>query len=385
MINIPQVVINQSGLVNVTHQRILAFKRATEEILLPVINRKTIVHFSNICQIPLSNGCFHIFVWSAAMGGSGPAKVPNKLFGLTTNNTHDWNCFKFTDTGIGITDGQSDYILAEIIGDNLYIHLPIFISDITKGVDIYRKILEQTVVELTLPDQERQQRDLQLAKDRQQRQLKFYVEACRQQYKMFIRKIEANLADQESTQVNLQKQLIAIIRNADDSRRQLLQIKQREQSDVAIFEAEYNKLVSLDGVESVRASEDMVIIDTGHIYITTKVPNGGQKKVTFDIGKFRIEIYLNGQDGGIKFFNTTRKGTGDDFNIQHPHINKNGIPCLGNIKEIIAQLIAEYQFAAIALLALEYLETVNFDDGAGSNIVKHWPIVENEPKEINNV
>jgi len=258
-------------------------------------------------------------------------------------------------------------------------------SEMTKATDIYCKILEQAVVELTLPKAERKRRNLELAKERKKRMLKFYVEACRQQYKMFIRKIEANLADQESTQVNLQKQLIAIIRNADDSRRQLLQIKQREQSDVAIFEAEYNKLVSLDGVESVRASEDMVIIDTGHIYITTKVPNGGQKKVTFDIGKFRIEIYLNGQDGGIKFFNTTRKGTGDDFNIQHPHINKNGIPCLGNIKEIIAQLIAEYQFAAIALLALEYLETVNFDDGAGSNIVKHWPIVENEPKEINNV
>ena len=389
LLAMPKVIIDHPGYPSIAHQRMSSFKKSTEEILLPVINRKILVHFlDNNPSNPAADGFFHIFVWSSAMGKSDRLKMPEKLFGLTTNKENCSICFKFSDTGIPVTDGESDFIPAELIGDNLYIHLPIFMSEMTKATDIYCKILEQAVVELTLPKAERKRRNLELAKERKKRMLKFYVEACRKRCDVTIKKIETDLTAQESAQADLQKQLVAIIRNIVDLKRQLAQMKQHDKSDAATFEAEYNKLVSLDGIESVTATEDMVVINTQNIYIATKIPgrifnefpDGSKKEIIFDIGKFRIEIYLDARNGGIRFFNTTRKGTGDNYNIHHPHVNVHGQPCLGNISEMIAQLIAEYQFAAIAMLALEYLETVNFDDSVGRGILKHWPIVESKPK-----
>jgi hypothetical protein len=126
-------------------------------------------------------------------------------------------------------------------------------------------------------------------------------------------------------------------------------------------------------VLDVQVSDGVIKVFTEHIYIT---PDGCPD--TFDIGKFRMEIYTSGANGGIRFFNLTRKGSitgGGGYGVHHPHVKGSGVACLGNISELVSQLIGEYEYSAVAQLGLQYIKSVNTNDSAGRTIFDNWPIV----------
>ena len=56
-----------------------------------------------------------------------------------------------------------------------------------------------------------------------------------------------------------------------------------------------------------------------------------------------------------------------------PHVFHNGRPCLGNMTEVIPELVANYEFAALAMVAIQFIESVNVNDSAGMHINK-WPV-----------
>ena len=62
-----------------------------------------------------------------------------------------------------------------------------------------------------------------------------------------------------------------------------------------------------------------------------------------------------------------------------PHVFKEGKACLGNAEQVLPDLIAKYQFSIIAMYAIQFIESVNVEDSAGSRITQ-WPVVE-KPKD----
>lgn len=92
-----------------------------------------------------------------------------------------------------------------------------------------------------------------------------------------------------------------------------------------------------------------------------------------EIGKFRIEIYTNGNRGGIRWFNLTRKVDALNGAQMHPHIWKDGSACLGNIEEMVPRLIGSNEYAYLIQVAIEFVESVNTADPAG-RFINNWPL-----------
>jgi hypothetical protein len=101
----------------------------------------------------------------------------------------------------------------------------------------------------------------------------------------------------------------------------------------------------------------------GIITHTLEAECGGRR---FRLGAFRVEIHF---DGDVRITNLTEpRGLYD-----HPHVRQ-ARPCLGNVREGVAKLIGEYEFAAAAQVLIDFLQTVNPQDWRLP--VFYWPRVE---------
>lgn len=119
--------------------------------------------------------------------------------------------------------------------------------------------------------------------------------------------------------------------------------------------------------------EDKYILDLPDVYAY----DGDNR---YYIGDFLVEIKYDTSD--VKFLNQNnrRNGywTGQD---NHPHVNGQGRACLGNVSATIAELSAQKQFFALALTALDFLESVNTEDPAGRKVA-NWDLVDEEGNVI---
>lgn len=207
------------------------------------------------------------------------------------------------------------------------------------------------------------------AEERRNASREAYIKECSRRFEKTLTGTQEKISQGHITINNMQKDLVKLIREVHGAERKLEQLSACKGTELERYAKEFESLAKVPGVEDVQVADGVIKVFTEHIYITPD----GYPNDTFDIGKFRIEIYTSGSNGGIKFFNLTRQGTGKDYNTNHPHVQTNGTPCLGNIKEQVASLIGEYEYSAVAQLGIQYLEEVNLEDSAGKNIFNCWP------------
>ena len=212
----------------------------------------------------------------------------------------------------------------------------------------------------------------QIFEERRRRSREQYVAECQKRFEKTVKGTREKVSTGHVAIDKLQAELIKTIRETRGAERKLEQIESARGGELEKYASEFNSLISVPGVEDVQVADGVVKVFTENIFITPITPDDS-KSETYDIGKFRMEIYTAGTNGCIKFFNLTQKGGGDNYNINHPHVNSQGNPCLGNIKELVAELIAGYEFSAVAQLGLQFLKSVNLDDSAGSGIFNAWP------------
>ena len=80
--------------------------------------------------------------------------------------------------------------------------------------------------------------------------------------------------------------------------------------------------------------------------------------VTYRMGSFEIHVPL--ATGRVTIH--PEEGCTHVEGFFHPHVNSDGIPCLGNIGGTLAQLIGERHFAQVLTLLLEFLRSYNPDN-----------------------
>lgn len=127
------------------------------------------------------------------------------------------------------------------------------------------------------------------------------------------------------------------------------------------FAKEFDALVAMPKVTRVMVNEQLIEVHTDTLYCTDP-----RSKVEHEIGKMRIVI--NYEKGSLLIFNKTRQ-----VGSHHaPHVFSGGSLCAGNIEGTLRELFKSYEYAAIAQVAIQFVESVNVNDGAGQNI-DHWP------------
>lgn len=119
----------------------------------------------------------------------------------------------------------------------------------------------------------------------------------------------------------------------------------------------------------------VVVDDVGTIKIYTDniTVFSNRSKRRHDIGHFRVEFRLRGDDGYSTYpywFNLDRNVDG----YQAPHVNNQGKACLGNTEDSFSELFNNGEVTLAAMLAIQFVNDVNEDDNWGRNIV-NWPEV----------
>jgi hypothetical protein len=137
--------------------------------------------------------------------------------------------------------------------------------------------------------------------------------------------------------------------------------------ELAKYGQEYDKLLVIPKVRDVQVAPGVVKVFTDTLYCVD--PRSGKRH---EIGAFRIEIYRDGQNGGVRWFNLTRRIDAYRDDMYAPHVFSDGKACLGNTQDIFPELIGNYEFAAAAMVAIQFVESVNVDDSAGK-YVNRWP------------
>ncbi len=124
------------------------------------------------------------------------------------------------------------------------------------------------------------------------------------------------------------------------------------------------RMENVKGIADIKITGETIIATTENIFIKTP-----DNKI-LDIGI--MQIFIKGNT--INFRNLTRKGTGKDYNIIHPHIDMYGNACWGNILPTITEMLAKFQFPELLFLTVKFLKSLNDEDIAGKTAHKYWPI-----------
>lgn len=199
-----------------------------------------------------------------------------------------------------------------------------------------------------------------------------YVMACSQRFDRTLTTTHQTIERGDKQVQELQAQLSRRIREVSGARRKLTQMQASRADEMEKYGREFDRLIGVPKVKDVRVAPGVIQVFTDILYCVDPRTNRRHR-----IGIFRIDIFENCVNGGVRWTNLTNRHS----NGHHaPHIDRHGVACFGNTAEIWPELIGNYEFAAAAMVAIQFVESVNTDDPWGMTI-SQWP-VEEEPEPV---
>ena len=343
-----------------------SFKKLAQEILTPIVKRNVVISVPHGNTIePIIDGKFRIWIWSSP-SGSRNQSTPKEMWGVRVDCAD--NSFAPSGEGVAITD-LNGWPVAELIGEtNLYIHHDICHFDRDRELEIFRHILEETVVALTMSPKEKAKIRKKLAEEKRIRARQAYVQECSARLQKSLTELEDKISNDNAEMMELQQSIVHTIRSVKESERQLEHLISFRGRTHELYGQEFDKLLTVKGVRDVNISNGTITVFTDILHCVD--PRTDKRH---EIGAFRIEIYTDGSNDGVHWYNLTRLVDGYKKEMHAPHVFPDGKACLGSAQEVFPELIANYEFAAVAMLAIQFVESVNTDDSAGEHINK-WPI-----------
>ncbi len=338
--------------------------KAVGEILSPVIQKPCRLDNKGraLTKTPYTDGDFHIIVFATPKFLGNALRLEGSLWGIPL----DWTGECYPPSGLGIAINSSEgFPIAELLENNLYIHYDIARRGTHREVDIFRKILEQVVAELTLTPEEKAEREQRIAAEQAARFRTAYIKECSKRHQKNIEETEKGITKGEAEVIDLENQIVRRIREVNGCKQKLQQLKSVGQVSEEVYGREYDKLLQVPKVLKVEVASDCI-----NVFTDTLNCRDPRTNILHEIGKFRIQISTTGSGELVRWFNLTRKIS--ERNAPHV-IYENGRACLGNTQTIFPQLIGNYEFAAAAMIAIAFIESVNVEDSAGKDI-HLWPV-----------
>ncbi len=125
-----------------------SFRMIVQEILETIVKDVMLHVPHNHNHEPIYDECFHIFIWSSPKGNN-TIDVPEKIWDVKVNCRDE----AFAPSGWGIEIRDNDYVVAELIDYNLYIHHDICHCGTEEELAIFRKILEKVIELIPSPEE----------------------------------------------------------------------------------------------------------------------------------------------------------------------------------------------------------------------------------------
>ncbi|MDP1690149.1 MAG: hypothetical protein Q8L52_03040 [bacterium] len=320
---------------------------------------------------PVTDGRVHIRIWSSAEELSADGYTQPTLFGAPLKWDDRKKIIKPSGNGgVLLTDDEGNQV-GKVMGDTIYIHYPLTDSYANlkwdgKGPEaLFRRILEEVVYQKTATEKQKAARARAIAEKYRARSREMYVVACNgRSDRMLIQ--SRKIIDKNPGKVReYQQAIVKLIHESQDAERALRQIEGSRAEAATAYAQEFDRLFEVPKIRNVQVNDSVVKVFTDTLYCVDP-----RTEKRHEIGAFLIEMNL---DGTIHWFNLSRKVDGYERGMHAPHIFANGTACLGNMAEVIPELVANYEFAALAMVCIQFVESVNVDD-AGGKYINKWPV-----------
>lgn len=325
------------------------------ELLLPVVGADIAVwHKNGAAARPVGDGKFHVMFHSGPTG-TPLAKAPAKLFGAALSATG--TSFYPSTMGLPLTDPDG-FLVGELLNRNLYIGHELMKFGTRADAATLIRLLQHirgeierfpTLTEAELEDSIAEQ----------------FTTECLRQCPPDAR--ESAKAD---------KHLAVALTRARKEYAGCLSATIARQKDWfrltmgpdAELGSEFDGVLAIPKVKGVEYHKDAwLLVKTDTIFCTDP-----RTKNVHEIGAFDIYIPVDG--ASIYWKNRTRLVKTPSGAMNAPHVNNEGLACLGSAKDEVHMLLRSRHYGAAIELAIAFVESVNVNDSWGQHINK-WPVV----------
>lgn len=324
------------------------------ELLLPVTGVDIVVwHKNGSAARPIGDGKFHVLIHSGPTGAP-LATAPAKLYGagLSVSGTS----FYPSTMGVPLTD-EEGFLVGELLNRNLYIgHELMKFGTRADAATLIRLLLHVRGQIERLPTLTEAELEESIAEQ-------FTTECLRQ------------CSPKEQEQAKAVKRLGAALAKARNEYGACLAATIARQKDwfrlvvgpEAELGGEFDALLSIPKVKGVEYHKDAwLLVKTDTLFCTDP-----RTQLVHEIGAFDIYIPVDG--ASIYWKNRTRLVKTPSGVMNAPHVNNEGLACLGSAKDEVHMLLRGRHYAAAIELAIAFVESVNVTDTWGQHINK-WPV-----------
>lgn len=277
-------------------------------------------------------GVFSVFFWSAP---EDTEKTHIKrLFGcaLPCQDARSPSA-----SGVVLDDGDTPY--AEVFKNALYVLVDLpHLKTWEEGPKVLGLILDEAAEALAAGDAT----FASLEETREIRHRSQFIEHALDSVKREARGVSGALAQKAA---NIERLLIDLDKTSIEMR----QNQQRLIDLESPARMEREKSAAEAVWDGLRAVSGGVSFQNGSIELSTHPIVIRFEGKRYEMGQFRVSI----RDGGLKIM-------GDKVvdGKCHPHINNSGVPCLGNIGRMVAELISKRDYTSLYEVVLSFLESV---------------------------
>lgn len=191
-----------------------------------------------------------------------------------------------------------------------------------------------------------------------------YVRACADRVKALEESSLEQIAQMRQELERIQCELISVLRTRLVKQRQQARKRICDRSDLA---REFTALAKTARVRAITLRPGTVSVWTESLF--SQCP---ETKLKHEIGKFRIDIHLDGRSDCLRFYNLSQVIDGCKQLQQAPRVLNSGRACLNELRETFPDLIAELKLSVLVQLAIEFIEQMDADDHNAA-FIKLWP------------
>lgn len=319
---------------------------------------------------------FSIAFWSSPLHcrddmSAQVKNCPSKLFGydvVCRQNASIVSVYNSIDGAIVIPLVENGYQWGSLVDMKyLYIHYDIFHGrdDLSNALGIYIEMLKQVLTAINMDEEE-------VENIKRQNMIRNYANVLLRTDRNILNENIKKTKLISNTIKSLDNDLLAHYNNLYEtmSKVEYYQNKLRD-IDLSVYEKEFDRLLSLEKINSIDLVQDYMIFSTDLLYCMD--PRDGE---IFEIGQFEIYLKVFGPNDSdenvVRWKNQTHSIKGYREGMQAPHVFPNGGACLGNMASIFPKLLGKGQIFEAIILAIQFIENVNVSDSAGRHIRK-WP------------
>lgn len=328
------------------------------------LERNVVVHFPNGSpRAPIHDGFFHVHLFSTPVKSTFRI-VPERYQGAASASGVG---FSPSGLGIPVTEPNSVMEVAELVeGDNLYV-LENPLSS-TSALALLAVVFSNVTSLLGLTLAEWQVREKAARAERRHTGADKFRQTLKEVFTRSVAESEVRLSKVRARKLSLEREITETSGSIRTNHAHLDVLTSMRREARGRYQKELDSISEIPEVTSASFEDGAITIVTKTLSRKNPVTNEAH-----EVGDFRILLYINGENGGIRWYNTVRQVDGVYLKMQAPNVRNSGDAVIGPTQQMFPELLGRGEFAKVAKLAIAYIQRGSPTE-PGADTINRWPL-----------